>query len=276
MGIQRLKKNIRKLINMRPLWEFQVLKKHIRNWFRYKYPTKNNKVRYVTKGRQLKFDVSRPYFGVFQEIFVYDFYRIDKLVPNIRPGGVVLDVGANAGYFTFLLLSKLKDLKVYAFEPISSNLNIFKNNIALNSGLENQINLYGQAVTGNNTGTMEIFYDAKDHNPIVASVYEDFSDDNNDIQKVDAISLNEFILINNISSIDLLKLDCEGSEYPILFDSPDSVWPIIKGMAIEAHNLDNDKRNVDYLIKFLTAKNYYIEKEMAPNGCYSLTAFNRD
>src|SRR5688500_4616739 len=54
-------------------------------------------------------------------------------VEHVRPGGVVYDVGANAGFFT-LLSSKLAGPSgaVYAFEPMERNLRYIREHLRLN------------------------------------------------------------------------------------------------------------------------------------------------
>jgi FkbM family methyltransferase len=58
-------------------------------------------------------------------------------VEHVRPGAVVYDVGANAGFFT-LLSSKLAEPSgaVYAFEPIERNLHFIREHVRMN-GAEN-------------------------------------------------------------------------------------------------------------------------------------------
>src|SRR5687767_8704385 len=54
-------------------------------------------------------------------------------VEHVRPGGVVYDVGANAGFFT-LLASKLAGSsgRVYAFEPMERNLHYIRKHLQMN------------------------------------------------------------------------------------------------------------------------------------------------
>jgi FkbM family methyltransferase len=252
------------------------LRKHVKNWWHNRQPKKNKKTLYTTKGVPYKFEVTPPFYDVFKEIFIEDFYKIDELISQIPSNAIIVDVGANAGYFSFLALSKLKDAKVYAFEPMAVNVELFTKNISLNKNLEQRLTFFPKAMTGDRTGPIEIFYDTQTNNPIIASVFEDFSSLNNQTKQVDAISLQDFIVGNNIRQIDLLKLDCEGSEFPILYNSPVSVWEVIKGMTVEVHNLDGEKRNADSLIEFLETKGYVIDKHIAENGCFSLNAFRKD
>ena len=110
-------------------------------------------------------------------------------------------------------------------------------------------------------------------NTVISSVYEDFSKDNTKAIEITAISLEEVISNNGLAVIDILKLDCEGSEYPILYDSPASVWPLIKSLCIEVHEMDKEKRNYQFLSGFLKEKGYQQKCRLDANGCYYLFAW---
>jgi hypothetical protein len=58
---------------------------------------------------------------------------------------------------------------------------------------------------------------------------------------VDCISLDEIIIQNNINEVELLKIDCEGAEYDILYNSISLKNKIIKSMVGEFHNLKYNK-----------------------------------
>ena len=75
-----------------------------------------------------------------------------------------------------------------------------------------------------------------------------------------------------MQSIDLLKLDCEGSEYPILYESDKSIFKIIKNMAIEVHDLDTEKNNNTALKEFLKNNGYQITEKIGENECPSIFA----
>jgi FkbM family methyltransferase len=154
-----------------------------------------------------------------------------------------------------------------------SNTGVFSGNIELNKSLDQRVHLWQKAVTGVSVPAITLYFDNQEHNTVIASVFDDFDAHNKEKISIPAISLQEIIASNKLQQIDLLKMDCEGSEYPILYDSPESVWPIIKALAIEVHEMDSDRRNMAYLENFLKQKGYAIEKRLDPNGCYYLLAF---
>lgn len=231
---------------------------------------------FVTTGNRLRFRVpSTGLYLVFKEIFVSDFYEIDTLVKQLPARPVIVDIGANAGYFNIMLFSKVKDATVYAYEPIPVNYELFKTNISLNSGLSNHIHLYNKAVTGKPQDHVELFMEHSAENSVIASVYSDFDQQNKYSIKVPAISLEEIFKSNDLNRVDLLKVDCEGSEYPIIYETPAALWAKVNRLTIEVHNLDNDKRNADYLGKYLQQQGFDVDTQFAHANCYALNAVRK-
>lgn len=255
---------------------YQNLFSHIQNWpvyFTRKLKKGFQPITFITKGNPLKFLVpSKALYLVFKEIFVTDFYSIDKLAKTLPARPVVIDIGANAGYFNIILFSKIKDAAVYAYEPILSNYELFKKNIAINPALQNKIVLFNKAVTGTPQDAVELFMETASDNSVIASVYADFDTQNKHTVKVPAISLQQIITENNLQHIDLIKVDCEGSEYPIIYETPDEIWEKVTMLTIEVHNLDDEKRNADSLYKFLQQKGYTATIEPAHSNCFTLMA----
>jgi hypothetical protein len=62
----------------------------------------------------------------------------------------------------------------------------------------------------------------------------------------------------NISKVDYFKIDCEGGEYDIFFNSGDEVFSKISKIGMEYHNLD-EQNNVDKMKVFLESKGFEVE-----------------
>jgi FkbM family methyltransferase len=248
----------------------------IRNWFNY-FVHKNSSTfrptRFVTRGKRLVFDVpTRELYLVFKEIFLTDFYSIKTWIGTLPTNPVVVDVGANAGYFCTLLLSKRPDSKVFAYEPIQHNVDLFRNNIKMNPAIQDSVQLNHRAVTGQPVEFIVLYKEADSENSVTASVFEDFESHNLKSISVKAISLEKIVEENRLDRIDFLKLDCEGSEYPILYDSPRSLFDKVGTIFLEVHNLDKEKRNFTAMNEFLTSLGYQTTYELATNGCYAVHA----
>ncbi len=258
------------------LARYQNLFRHIKNWpvyFTRKFSKSFQPITFTTTGNPIQFLVpSTALYLVFKEIFVTDFYDIDQLVRQLPASPVIVDIGANAGYFNMMLFSKIKTAQVYAYEPIVSNYDLFSKNIALNPSLQDQIHVFNKAVTGTPQDYVELFMEAAADNSVIASVYQDFDTQNKHTIRVPAISLAQIMDGNQLTHIDLMKVDCEGSEYPIIYETPAAYWSRVDSLTIEVHNLDDKTRNVDALKLFLEDKGYATTIEPAHSNCYTLNA----
>jgi hypothetical protein len=75
---------------------------------------------------------------------------------------------------------------------------------------------------------------------------------------VEAVSLPDIFAGHQFQQIDLLKLDCEGVEYEILFRCPDYVLQRVKLIAMETHNGVGTNENTEALCAFLKKKGFTI------------------
>jgi FkbM family methyltransferase len=248
----------------------------MKNWpvyFRRKYFKTHEPALYIFRGDGIKLEVPDHFFYVFKEIVMEDFYDIKHVLRHVPSNGVIVDIGANAGYFSFLMTAKRKDAAIYAYEPLDINFRLLSRNLELNEEKRTTIRAEQKAVTGKEEGSVKLFFDAVGFDTVISSVYDDFSVKNTEATEVSAISLSEIIHKNKLPVIDLLKLDCEGSEYPILYDSPETIWPLIKCLCIEVHELDKGKRNHNSLSGFLEGKGYELRSRPDINGCHYLVAW---
>lgn len=227
----------------------------------------------TTRGNKITFSVpTRSLYMVFKEIFMSDFYRIRQLVELLPANPVIVDIGGNAGYFNMMLFSEIDSAKVVAYEPIPENCKLFQENVKRNSIMKGKVSVFNMAVTGTPVDEISIYKEVENNNSVTASVYNDFSKDNFNVIKVKAITLGQILESNNLESVDLLKLDCEGSEYPIIYETPKQVWDKIKMVYMEDHPLDNDKRNHNAAVSFLQSLGFRCDSILADNDCYAVLA----
>jgi FkbM family methyltransferase len=248
----------------------------MRNWplyFKKKHFKTEKPATYIFRGDGVKLEVPDHFFYVFKEIFMEDFYETDKLFPHVPTRAVIIDIGANVGFFSFLMTANRKEASIYAYEPMENNVKVFNDNIKLNSDKRNNIKVEQKAVTGKKVDSIKLFFDDVNYDTVISSIYEDFSDKNTKAVEIAATSLSAIIGDNKLTVIDILKLDCEGSEYPILYDSPETIWPLIKCLCIEVHELDKEKRNLNYLSGFLRQKGYQLYSRPDINGAYYVLAW---
>jgi FkbM family methyltransferase len=123
-------------------------------------------------------------------------------VRQIRSGSIVFDVGASIGICTVPLAIRLgQHGRIYAFEPLASNYETLLHNIKLNN-LTNVVPVF--AAVADKEGTVYM-PDLDSGNCSLASESDHHS-------SVPAITLDAFAAQHGIHSIDLMKIDIEGSE----------------------------------------------------------------
>lgn len=137
---------------------------------------------------------------------LFNLYERDTTVlfkKIIKPGMIVMDIGAHIGYYT-RLFSKLVGPKgmVYAFEADSNNYKLLQENT---SGRKN-IRLYNKAIT-NKVGFID-FYKINGS----TGCHSVIASENSEKITVLATTLDGFIRKNNIDRIDIIKIDIEGGE----------------------------------------------------------------
>lgn len=180
--------------------------------------------------------------------------KLSKLVEHyISKDSVIIDIGANKGWFTVLFGKLAEDGTVYAFEPVKSAFNELKRNIHLNDLKNTQ--LYNMALSNYiGFGNMEIPFN---HSPLAYLI----EDTENCSYKTHVTTLDSFIQEMHIPKIDLIKIDAEGSEYNIILGAQKLLSseqaPVL---ILEAYDkcLSRYGTNTSTLIEFLKSKNYCV------------------
>lgn len=155
---------------------------------------------------------------------------------EIKEGAVVIDVGAHIGFFSVLMTSKAKDIKVLAFEPNPDNFTFLKENIKINH-LENKVFPF-KAALADKGGRKIKFNVHPDNLGMHSSVfsYRELRKEKGELAfEAKTTSLEEIFRKNKLTKCDLLKMDCEGCEYPVLFSTPEGVLRKIGSLTLEYH-----------------------------------------
>jgi FkbM family methyltransferase len=147
---------------------------------------------------------------------VHEEATTDLFRQVVKEGNVVLDLGANLGYFT-LLAAKLVGPagRVYSFEPEPRNFGYLRRNVELN-GYE-QVTAVQKAVS-DRSGTVKLYLCSYDtgHHTIqqydgIRAYRPDLAGDRPEFVEVDAVRLDDF-LERKITPIHVIKMDVEGAE----------------------------------------------------------------
>jgi len=140
-------------------------------------------------------------------------YFIENHVSKIRKG-VVLDVGANVGKYSKFIKRMNQDIDIFAFEPHPATYQRLVKNV---DGMD--IKTYNVGV-GASDGSLYLYDYADKDGSSHASLYKDVIEQIHKGQaiahKVRIISLDTFMIENNIDRVGLLKIDTEGHELEVL------------------------------------------------------------
>jgi len=152
---------------------------------------------------------------IFKSIVNHNEY---EMTPDLVKDKVILDIGAHIGSFAFLCLS-MGAKKVYAFEPDPDNFFALKQNMSKNFD-EDRFELHNEAVWRSDDDAEDIPYSGYFDNTGGGNVLFGKSNlyDRTDSYLVPTVPFDK-VLSEIEEKIDLLKLDCEFSEFPILLTS---------------------------------------------------------
>jgi FkbM family methyltransferase len=217
-------------------------------------------------------DVSAPhiYFGT------YEREETSLIRELVRPGMTVLDIGANIGYFTLLIASKLGPHgTVHAFEPNPAMLTRLKENIALNPEYNDGRVVFHQVALGANTGEANFFCPVLGHEG-VGGLRNTGRAPLSHILRLPVQTLDLFLESEGIGKLDLIKLDVEGGELDVMRGGERTLAafrPMILFEACELNTLAYGYR-VFELLSYLEQRNYVVTQAglgqnflATPKGC---------
>ena len=130
---------------------------------------------------------------------------------EIHEGDIVIDVGANIGYYTLIFAQLVgKTGKVIAFEPEPKNFKILKKNIEINN-YDNVI--VEQKIVSEKYGKMKLYVSNSD---IVGHRIHQMGNLENFVE-VESITLDDYMKKLNLDEkVNFIKIDVEGAEPKVL------------------------------------------------------------
>jgi FkbM family methyltransferase len=140
----------------------------------------------------------------------YEKYETELLKRSIKKGMVVVDIGANVGYYALLAAHLVgDDGKVFTFEPDPHNFSLLCKNVELN-GYRNVVPV--RKAVFSKSGKMELFLDKSNlggHSLSEANVDKGAS------ITVEVTSLDDYFK-NTDCKVDIVKMDVQGLEMEVL------------------------------------------------------------
>ena len=201
-------------------------------------------------------EVPQRLLQTFKEIFMDECY-MDELELHVPDNSTIIDIGANAGFFTLFAASRFNCSKVLAYEPIPSNFKQLARNQVLNADCS--IECFQKAVAGH-SGTVEIMFDPDDSFTTSATIFKKPFKHNKVIQ-VPSITLSDIFHEHSIERCNLLKMDCEGAEYDIIYGCPLECLSRIDQIAMEVHGGAESEQNIDSLEAYLNEQGFATRRQ---------------
>lgn len=176
-----------------------------------------------SEGNFLKFKTNQTNY-LTQLIFWEGGYRrfeyTDIFIRLIKKTDTFYDVGANIGYYSLLATMENKNIKVVGFEPASGPLYYFRENVRINNFTNIKVE---PLALSDKVGQIDFYeienkkYKYLEHNLAGESNTGSKTTGRNYVlNRVESTTLDDYVNLRRESSIDLIKMDTEGTENLIL------------------------------------------------------------
>lgn len=141
----------------------------------------------------------------------YEKKEVTTMQTLLNADSVLVDIGANIGYYSLMAAKRITAGHIYSFEPVTKNLEKLERNISLNRfAIIHPI----QAAVSNVSGSTTIYISGDDNSGMSGlRSAENFSGQS---ETVKCLTLDEAVSEYNLPKIDLIKIDVEGSEITVL------------------------------------------------------------
>ncbi|AMV36058.1 FkbM family methyltransferase [Planctomyces sp. SH-PL62] len=209
---------------------------------------------------------------LYHEIFVQNCYLRHGV--ELREGATIFDVGANIGMFDVFLARTLHDFTLFAFEPIPQTFELLRRNTdpfadrvrLFNVGLsdhdgEATFTRFPRAsalatcspghIAGLRAGRNELIARGGPRKAgasgrrlrdwprsALAKLLDLYFFSGRETVRCRLRTLGDILKLENVDSIDLLKIDVENSEWEVLAGIDDAGWARIRQVVLEVHDID--------------------------------------
>ena len=194
--------------------------------------------------------LSSAELGSYIEIFIKNVYDLtsDFIAGE---GDVVIDIGSNIGLYAIKQANRAGiGGKIWSFEPNPLSFERLTMNLEENS-IKN-VKTFKKAVSSK-AGSVKfsvnfsMTVEGKLFHPGETAV-----SDKDTIIEVECVTLDDFVVENNIEKIDILKIDTEGEELEVLRGASNNALPVTEKIVMEYHG-EERRQSVS---RFLKEKNF--------------------
>jgi FkbM family methyltransferase len=178
----------------------------------------------------------------WDDIFVHRTLMFETSVERPR----ILDCGANVGVASLFFKQAYPHARITAFEADPAIADICRRNLAANGAVDVEI---VPAAVWTSRGETEFVCEGSDSGAVAKlGVITGLT------QKVPTVRLRDYLG----ERIDLLKLDIEGAELPVLEDCVDALGTV-QAMTIDLHEFDPNHRQTGRVFDLLTGAGFVFD-----------------
>jgi len=159
------------------------------------------------EGNKMCVNTEDRYIAPLLIMQAYERQQTQLLKGLLKPGMVVLDIGANIGYYALIMAHVVGPSgKIYAFEPEPRNYDLLVMNVSLN-GYTNIITV--QKAVSNRHGKAKLFLDDRNLGGHSLSI----GDESAESIEVETTTVDDFLReAMEERKIDIVRMDVEGAE----------------------------------------------------------------
>jgi len=197
--------------------------------------------------------------GISTELQIYESHEpltTHLMINELKQNMVCIDLGSNIGYYAVIESNIIgKSGKIFAIEP--SPINFLALKLNLENQKKNNFSAYNIAI-GNKNEEMEFIISTKSNWSKVRMNNEKINSTDK-IIKIPVKTLDTFVNENNITKIDILRMDVEGFEYNIILGANETLEKFKPKIFVEIHKMYLGKEKTCEIFKDLKNKGYEIK-----------------
>lgn len=179
-------------------------------------------------------------------LFDYEPIETDIVKSNVKKNDIVVDIGANIGYYTLLMAKN--EANVFSYEPEPQNFELLKKNVRLNDFSTN-VKLHNKAVSNfNGNSKLALAEHTTGQHKLGTNRF------GNETINVEVIKLQ-------LDKIDFAKIDVEGDELHVL----QGMKTLPNKMLIEFNSINLKESGSNHKDFFHFIEKYTI-KQISKNG----------
>lgn len=219
--------------------------------------------------------------NVLDEVIMGDCYKLSQI--TLRQSPNIIDVGAHIGGFTKLCAWKWPHGRIFSFEANPRNWDLLESNV---SDIREKVSVFKGALVGTEPVNKRLVINALEADRVTGGWGIIFADEAYTPGLGEASEpIDNFYYIKDIlpalDKVDILKLDCEGSEWSILDQMTDDELAKVDYLVAEIHcgalghhSATYDKIRTKILKHFLCPE-LLARKTYNTTDLYNITACNR-